>query len=373
MNVVSLGARAIPNVEGGAEKNAEMIFPRIAQRHRVTLLCLSKFVTTTNFKDVHIVPVSSFSGFGTDKFSYYLICIFEIFRRRPDIIHCQGLNAAIFLFLYKLISSKIVVRYGSADYLNKKWGPIGRLGFRLCEWQLRLADAVIAVTPSLRDRLIDRGVTDRVVVIPNAIDPVEETPAAAAPAALGLEPGRFVLSVGRVTWQKDYETLLSAFAAAKARRPDIGKLVIVGGDDGSGYLQKLEDMGVRDVVFAGRLPRSDVAAFYAHCALYVNSSVHEGLSNAILEAVSHRAPLVLSDIVENRDLPLEAHHFFPTGDADALAGRMLAALDAPAAFRVDLGKFFDWDEVAARTMALYDLVMAGGRPGRPAPTVFREP
>jgi glycosyltransferase involved in cell wall biosynthesis len=362
MNVVSLGARSIPNVEGGAEKNAEMIFPLIARRHQVTLLCLSSFVSTRNYNGVEIVPISSFSGFGTDKLWYYIASLVEIFRRKPDIVHCQGLNAAIFIFLYRLAAKKIVVRYGSVDHQNRKWGPVGRLGFRFCEWQLRLADAVIAVTPSLRDRLIDRGVTDRVVVIPNAIDPVDEAPSAAAALSLGLEPGRFVLSVGRVTWQKDYETLLSGGAAAPGRRPDIGKLVIVGGDDGSGYLRKLEAMEIGDVVFAGRLPRSDIAAFYAHCALYVNSSLHEGLSNAILEAVSHRAPLVLSDIVENRDLPLDAHHFFRTGDADALAERMLAALDAPAAFRVDQAKFLGWDEIAAQTMALYDLVMAGGHP-----------
>jgi glycosyltransferase involved in cell wall biosynthesis len=362
MNVISLGARAIPNVEGGAEKNAEMIFPIIARQHTVTLLCVRRFVTTLSYKGVTIVPISGFGGLGTDKLWYYFASLWQIFRRRPDIVHCQGLNAAIFLVLYRLMARKIVVRYGSADYLNKKWGPIGRLGFRLCERQLRYADAVIAVTPSLRDRLIERGVTDRIEVIPNAIDPVETQPSAAPLAALGLEPGRYMLSVGRVTWQKDYETLLSAFAAARARRPDIGKLVIVGGDDGSGYLQKLTAMGVQDVVFTGRLPRADVGAFYAHCGLYVNSSLHEGLSNAILEAVSHRAPLVLSDIVENRDLPLDAHHFFRAGEPDDLAARMLAALDAPETFRVDLGKFLDWGQVAARTMALYDLIMAGEHP-----------
>lgn len=358
MRVLSIGARGIPDVEGGAEKNAENIFPIIARTHAVTLVTLKEFTKNRHYMGINLIPIASIRLLGTDKIWYYIASLAIIAWRRPDIIHCQGLNSALFLLFYKMFARRVVVRYGSADYINEKWGPLGRFGFRLCEYQLRFADAVIAVTPSLKDRLIARGVTDRIEVIPNAIDTVDAVPPKDALAAFGLVPGGYVLSVGRVTWQKDYATLIDAYAKAHSLRPDIGKLVIVGGDDGSGYQRKLEEMGVPGVIFTGRLPRTAIAAFYANARLYLNSSLHEGLSNAILEAVSHRAPLVLSDIVENRDLPLDAHHFFCTGDSDHLAALMLEAIDAPQRFRVDLAKFQSWEAIAVRTMALYESIPA---------------
>ncbi len=358
MKIVSPGARGIPNVEGGAEKSAEMIFPVIARRHDVTMLCLAEFTEATEYRGVNIIRLPSVRILGTDKLYMYMASIWHIARMRPDIVHCQGLNAAFFLMVYKIFAKRVTVRYGSADYLNGKWGPIGRTAFRFCEWQLRYADAVISVTDSLKNRLVDRNVTDKVVVIPNAIDPVhvDVTPEDLAP--WGLEKDRFLLSVGRITWQKDFTTLITAFQKAKEQRPDMGKLVLVGGDDGSGELQKLQAIAGDDVVFTGRLPRDQIGALYGSCLMYVNSSRHEGLSNAILEAISHDAPLVVSDIDENSDLPLSAEQFFRVGNIEELTAKIVLAADGEIdRFRIDKSIFASWDDVARRTEALFEALL----------------
>jgi len=354
VRILVLGARGIPGTEGGAEKNAENLFPAMTAWHDVRMLCLREFCAVDSYRGIKIQRVGTVRLFGTDKILYYLMSIWHAARWRPDIVHCQGLNAAFLLWFYKLVARRVVVRYGSSDYLNAKWGPIGELGFRLCEWQLRWADAVIAVTPSLRQRLVERGLGQRVVVIPNAVDDANETIDERVLERFGLIAGHFVLSVGRVTWQKDFETLVGAFQAAQAMSPEVGKLVIVGGDDGSGYLQRLQAMAGPDVVFTGRLPRSEVLALYATARLYVNSSRHEGLSNAILEAISYLRPLVVSDIVENRDLPLAPHQFFPVGDAQALQARMLAALAEPTRFVPERTQFMVWPQVVRATADLYE-------------------
>ncbi len=356
IKVVVVGARGIPHVEGGAEKNAENLFPLLTPSCEITLIALAGFAQAGDYRGIRVLTAPAVRFLGTDKLAYYLVTIYHLLRIRPAIVHCQGLNAAFLLLVYRLIVPHVVVRYGSADYVNAKWGVIGRLGFRWCEWQLRFADAVIAVTESLKTRLVATGVSaDRIVVVPNAVDAWEEGMDGRRDqiTRLGLTPGDYVLSVGRVTAQKDFRTLIAAFNAARETDERLGKLVIVGGDDGSNYQAEIAAHAGPHVLFTGRMPRNEIGPLYAHCRVYVNSSRHEGLSNAILEALSHGAPLIASDIDENLDLPLPSRHFFAVGDVGDLTRALLAASANLAAYRVDRSAFRTWSDIAAATLGLY--------------------
>ena len=357
MKITVIGARGVPNVEGGAEKNAEMLFPLIAEKHDVTLYSIKGYSQATCYKGIKIINTPVFRLLGTEKLPCYIYATLRSFWERPDIIHCQGLGSAVFLLLYKLAARRVVVRYGSVDYNMAKWSWIGRFGFRISEWQLRFADSVIAVAPSLKERLVDRGYRVRIELIPNALDPVDcaSEDADQILETHKLESGRFVLGVGRLTAQKNFTTLLRAFRLFRDRtKGGFDRLVIAGGDDGSGYYQRLLEEADDDVLFTGRLPRSEVRALFSRCGVYVNCSVHEGMSNAVLEAISAGCPVLLSDIVENRDLPVDRRHFFTTDDPTALADLLEEVSRQPRDFVVPLAPFANWRQVAAKTLALYD-------------------
>src|SRR5690606_10216232 len=154
-----VGARGIPDVEGGAEKNAEQLFPRLVARgHDVTLLSLANHVRSRSYRGVKLLSAPSVWLLNTDKLFYYLAGMYHAFRLRPDIVHLQGLGAALFLWAYKLMGIRTVVRYGSADYILPKWGLLGRMGFRFSEYQLQFADAVISVSSTLTKRLIAKSI-----------------------------------------------------------------------------------------------------------------------------------------------------------------------------------------------------------------------
>lgn len=366
MDIAVIGARGIPGVEGGAEKNAEKLFPLVAEKHDVTAYTIGKYTTVDEYRGIRIVTAPHFRIFRTDKLPCYVFAAMRCLVRRPDVIHCQGLGSALLLFLYKLVGRRVVVRYASADYEMKKWSAVGRLGFLFCEWQLRFADAVLAVTPALKRRLIDRGCTARIEVIPNALDEAVLPDAPEVDAVLaryGLERGTFVLGVGRVTAQKNFAFLVDAYKRLdRGVGGKVGPLVIAGGDDGSGYFEELAEKAGSRVIFTGRIPREDVYAFLASCGVYVSSSVHEGMSNSILEAVSIGAPTLVSDIVENRDLPIDARHFFRSDDEVQLAERMADALAERERFVVPKGPFADWRQVADMTLELYDSLFARKQP-----------
>ncbi|MBE7731963.1 glycosyltransferase family 4 protein [Devosia faecipullorum] len=346
-SILVIGARGIPDVEGGAEKNAEELFPRLVEAgHAVTLLSLEKNVRAPTYRGVKLLPAPTFWLLKTDKLIYYCAGIFYAARQRPDIVHLQGLGAALFLWVYKLLGLRVVVRYGSADYVLAKWGLVGKAGFLAAEFQLRFANAVISVSDTLTRRLNGHGITSRVHSIPNALDAPE-------PQWPGWRHGRpYILAVGRVTFQKNIDTLLKAFSLLSVENPDFD-LRIVGSLSDTAYVASLSALTTPHVIMTGAAMRSEVPQQLSECALYVNLSHHEGNSNATLEAISHGCPVLVSDLPENREMPLMPENFVDRHDVDAIVAAFKAALTNPERFVVNRAGFLNWDDVARKTNSVY--------------------
>jgi glycosyltransferase involved in cell wall biosynthesis len=345
-----VGARGVPDVEGGAEKNAEMLFPLVAASgdYRVTLVGLADNIKSDTFKGVKLLKAPRSNIMKTDKILYYVAAVFMALRLKPRIVHFQGLGSAIFLWAYKLMGAKTVVRYGSADYLVGKWGAVGKLGFLLSEYQLRFADAVIAVTPALAQRLERRGIKGNVHVIANAVDPLPE----AAPGA-NIPAGEYVLSVGRVTAQKNVDNLIRGYEIFARGAEKAPRLVVAGGLDETAYVAGLQPLLTERTVLAGKFARSAMAPLYRGSKVYINASLHEGSSNAVLEAISAGCAILLSDIPENKDFGLPAHCYFDPCSPDAIADALKRALEDPSAFVADPRRYLTWSAVAERTLDIY--------------------
>lgn len=351
--ILVIGARGIPDVEGGAEKNAEQLFPRlVALGHDVTLLSLADNVKAESYRGVKLLPAPSLWLLNTDKLLYYFAGIYHAMRLRPQIVHLQGLGAALFLWVYKLMGFKTVVRYGSADYILPKWGFLGRMGFRFAEFQLQFADAVISVSDTLTERLAANRITARVHAIPNALD--EPNPQWCAEKNSGR--ARYILAVGRVTSQKNVDTLLRAFAKFHAEQPGY-ELWVAGSLSDKRYVETLSALISPGVTMLGAVPRNEVPILLSECALYVNLSHHEGNSNATLEAISHGCPVLVSDIPENHEMPLLPHNFVDQTDVDAVVKALSNVFERPERFIVSRKGFFSWDDVAARTDKVYNSIL----------------
>jgi glycosyltransferase involved in cell wall biosynthesis len=351
-SIFVVGARGIPNIEGGAEKNAEALFPRVVSLgYHVHLMGLSTFVKNGNYRGVNLYKAPHYALVKTDKIAYYLFAIRHIFRIKPDIVHLQGLGSAIFLFVYKILGYKVVVRYGSADYILDKWGTLGRLGFLFSEWQLRFADAVISVAPALSERLAGRGIVSNVHTIPNAIDD------AVLPENGTQDSPPYFIMVGRVTAQKNILKLIEAFKIFVANRPDV-ELCIVGGLDDGEYCRHVQAALSPNIKLLGRIPRDEVPGLLMGAKAFINISLHEGSSNATLEALSHGKPLIVSDIPENRDMELPENVYVDPDDAFAIAATMEQLMEDQERFVVDTSQFLTWDRVAEKTVEIYRAILA---------------
>jgi glycosyltransferase involved in cell wall biosynthesis len=198
------------------------------------------------------------------------------------------------------------------------------------------ADAVVAISPSVA-RFVAETLGDapsRVETIPYGVpDPAPDAvrvDGAAFRAAHGIAPDDPVLlCVARLDEQKDHETLLRAFAAARSCRPTL-RLVLLG----RGPLEaRLRAAAARlpagSVVFAGFL--ENPAPAYAAADVAVLSSRWEGLGLVLVEAALHGVPAVATraggvvDVVEDG----VTGRLVPIGDDAALAAAIGAAADDP--------------------------------------------
>jgi glycosyltransferase involved in cell wall biosynthesis len=130
---------------------------------------------------------------------------------------------------------------------------------------------------------------DKIVETPNPVAVASRQASPGAPSA----DGRYtLLSVGRLSYQKNYDVLLKAFALLADRFPDWDLRIVGEGED----RPKLETMIASMPALQGRvvLPGAtqDVTVQYAAAQLFCLPSRWEGFPNALAEALAHGLPSV---------------------------------------------------------------------------------
>lgn len=153
------------------------------------------------------------------------------------------------------------------------------------------ADCVIAVSQSIRDSMIARELSApsliKVIHNPITVRAVQKSARATVPDV------PILVACGRLSPQKDYSTLLRAFALLRARK--VAKLVVLG----EGPLrQSLESQAIElnirdDVSLPGYV--TDPMPFFREGSVFVHTSRFEGLPNVLLQALAAGCPIVATD------------------------------------------------------------------------------
>ena len=105
------------------------------------------------------------------------------------------------------------------------------------------------------------------------------------------------LFVGRISPNKCQHDLLKAFAVYRKVYDPAARLHLVGGSASARYWSALESFaratGMQEAVdFTGGLPPGKVSAYYQVADVFVCVSEHEGFCIPLIEALSHRVPVV---------------------------------------------------------------------------------
>ena len=371
IRVTMLGVRSFPWIQGGVESHAENLCPLLVDLGcDVEVLARSTYHSKdfSEWKGVRYrrIYAPPFKTLEAIVHSFFAV-IYAGFISRPDILHIQAIGPALMTPLARLLGLKVVVTHHGPDYDRQKWGRLAKYALRLGErFGMRLSDRRIVISEVIRE-IVRKNHQLESQLIPNgvALPPLPTLADALTP--FGLEPGRYVLLVSRLVPEKRHLDLIDAFS--KAKLPG-WKLAIVGASDHpDAYVQQVlqRSQAVSNTVCTGLQTGQALSELYGNAGLFVLPSSHEGLPIALLEALSYGLPVIASDIPANVGVGLTPENYFPLGDVDALASRLVSfsaqpLTDAARSERRDwVSARFNWGDIAAETLAVYQSLLASRR------------
>jgi glycosyltransferase involved in cell wall biosynthesis len=318
--------------------------------------------------------------FGTTRVSAAILPLARLLRASPDLPVLSSMshgNLAVLVAARVLASHRgaVVVQEAARFALGREGGTRWR------HWAVRAllprlygrADAVIAVSDGVADELaaVLRWRRERIQVVPNPLRLGRIAEAAAAPCPHPwLDPGAppVILGVGRLSPEKDFATLLRAFALLRQRVA--ARLILLGSGPEADALHSLAGrLAIEDAVdFCGFV--ANPWAFMSRAALVVSSSLAEGFSLALAEAMACGINVVSVDSGAAVRALLPAEMFGPLslpGDAVGLGAAMERRLARalPAAELRACSRRFDVGQTAPCYTALL-LRHSRGSPSSPA-------
>ena len=163
------------------------------------------------------------------------------------------------------------------------------------------------------------------------------------------------LAVGRLTEQKDFLTLIKAFALLRKQR--LARLIILGEGECRNQLEEMINMlEIGDDVSLPGFVENPYAYMY-NASAFILSSRWEGLSNVLIEAMACGCPVVSTDCPSGPKEILEGGKYgllLPVGDAVSLSESMLQVLDnhVNRDVLVQRAKYFSIEKAATQYLAL---------------------
>jgi glycosyltransferase involved in cell wall biosynthesis len=324
---------------GGTERLVVELTSRLNAEIPMAVCCLDEagsWASELEQKGIHVYSLGRAPGFRPG-LGRALAAVVD--RHRATSIHAHHYSPFVYGCLARLWRPTLKVVFTEHGRLSDT-PPSARR--RIANWVLaRFPERVFTVSADLKLHLVAEGFDAQAIdVIYNGIDVGPEPDAAARARAremLNVSDDTLVIgTIARLDPVKDLGTLIKAVA----QLPDSvrASLVVLGdGPERLGLEQTARELSMRaPVCFLGR--RDDARNWLAGCDVYVNSSVSEGISLTILEAMAAGLPIIATRVGGTPEVIDDScGRLIPSRDVGALTAALLSLSEKPA-LRLALGK-----------------------------------
>jgi glycosyltransferase involved in cell wall biosynthesis len=307
--IIMLSSQFMPEVFGGAEQQCLKLSKKLIDaQYKVTVLTSRINKKITGNGDVDGVPVVRLLSWGPPQLLtpaylhaaviWFFKTVYWLIKNKNtfDIIHMHQAkyNAFVGLFAARILKKRAIIKIGNSgkgfDLLTVKRKPL--VGKLLYNYIIKSNDIAIAISKDIERELLEAGIPqENILFIPNGVNMLVSAPPGTmqkqqSRTNLQLPPsGKMFLFIGRLEKQKDVLLLVESFTAAKPVENNL-VLVLVGDGDLRPQLEKaISDYNINErVILVGY--QKNVFKYILAADFFVLSTQSEGLSNALLEAMS---------------------------------------------------------------------------------------
>lgn len=278
------------------------------------------------------------------------------------------LSSAYWARLGANVSTRIVMcvqTYLSEQFKNHQRQTLGRARSQMVRWLYPKCDAIVAASwGTAKDvAALTQLPLEQIQVIYNPV--ITESVFQKSEEPLDhpwFQPNQppVILGIGRLVSQKDFPTLITAFAKVREQRP--ARLMILGeGEKRSSLEALIQALGLDSEVSLPGFTENPYT-YLSRAALFVLSSRFEGFGNVVAEALACGVPVVSTDCPSGPAEILDYGKYgrlIPVGDSAAMTTAILTMLEAPvdrAALR-HRSQLFERDRIVDQYAALVERLL----------------
>ena len=290
MRIAMVGTRGIPASYSGFETCVEELSARLVERgHRVTVYCRSHHITYpgATYRGAELVKLPTVRNKYLDTIVHTTLSCLHLLTDRHDMVMMFIAGNGPVAILPRLAGMPVALNVDGLDWQRDKWpGPAKRY-IQFAEWlATKFPNAV--VTDS---RTVERYYLRR-FGLPTDLHRLRrqsETRCRRAKRSrrLGLEPGKYILYVGRLVPENCADHLVDAFAALGDELPPGMKAVIVGDAPyAADYIAALRARAGDRIVLPGYIFGDGYWELTSNAYAYAFTSGASGTHPALLEAMA---------------------------------------------------------------------------------------
>ena len=358
IKIAFIGGRGVASKYSGIETYYEEVGSRLAQMgHEMTVYCRRYFTPPVDeHNGMRVVRLPTIRSKHLDTLVHTMLSTIHVLFTDCNVVHYHALGPALFAFIPRLFGKRTVVTVQGLDWQRKKWGRLART---VLQWgeraAVRMPNATIVVSRTL-DEYYRQTYGANTIFIPNGTL-LRERHTGRKLDEWGVEPGDYVLFLGRFSPEKNCHLLVEAFENLDTR----AKLVLAGGSSYSdAYAQQLRNHQNGRIKILDWVSGEDLDELLTNAMLFVLPSDLEGLSLALLDAMAAGVCVLTSDVPENRELVDGVGFTFQRGNVldlermlDFLARHAEAREAAARAARERIREHYLWREISRQTERVY--------------------
>lgn len=300
MRIALLGTRGVPASYSGFETCVEQLGQRLVQRgHQVTVYCRSHHITYkgTHYKGMRLVKLPTIPNKYLDTIVHTFISSLHALTQRYDVaLYFIAGNSPV-TWIPRLVRTKTILNVDGLDWKREKWPALAKRYIQLAEYLATRLPTVYLTDSRVVQNYYRERFGSEPLYIPYGSE-VEIVHPGETLARFGLEPGKYVLFVGRLVPENCAHHLVEAFRGLDT---DL-KCVIVGDapyvED---YIASLKASAQGDprIVFTGYVFGKGYYELGSNAYIFVETSGVGGTHPALLEAMAFGNCVVVHNTPEN--------------------------------------------------------------------------